>query len=566
MVLWSNKPVFHCTRPPIAAISAAAALFAFAGRLDAQPPRESTFNIRIRSTEVGVERVTVESSADGWTITSSGGIAPPVDLAIRQFTARYDASWRPLELTIDATLRGQPSKLHTTVSGTTATTEVSGAAGAEPLRRADTIDPASILLPNPFIAPYEAVAARIRTAAAGTTLLLYQPGQGSFTAIVGEAAEERIQTVDRVITGRRTKLTFQAAGQPPTETEIWADENGRLLRLRIPAQGLEVTREDIGAVSTRRITMMRPNDEEVRIQANGFSLAGTLSKPSGVTGPAPAVVLVSGSGPTDRDETVAGIPIFGQLAHALADAGFMVLRFDKRGVGQSGGRVEAATLTDYAEDVRAAIRMLNDRKDVDRRRVALIGHSEGGSLALIAASKEKRVAGVALVATIGTTGADLNLYQVTHALERTNRPEAERQSTIDLQRRIQQAVLTGKGWETIPVPDAVRRQADTPYFQSFLAYDPARVMKDVGQPILILQGTLDTQVPPAHADRLEGMARARKNAGAVDVVKVPGVNHLLVPATTGEVDEYQTLSEATISPEVTSALQEWLKRTLPPGK
>ncbi len=561
-MVWWNMPVFDCTRASIVALAAALIIGPISGRAAAQNAAESTFNIYIRSTQVGTESVTVVRGPDGMTVTSNGRLGAPINVVTRQFTARYDASWKPLELTIDASLNGQESTLHTVVTGTAADTELTGAPGATPLRRSDTIDAQALFLPNPFIAPYEAVSARAASATSGTTLFLYQPGQGTFTAIVGDAVAERVQTVDRVINARRIAVTFQIAGAPPTDTEIWADENGRLLRLRVPAQGLEVARADMAAVSTRRLTMSRPNDEPVRIDANGFSLAGTLSKPDRVTGPLPAVILISGSGPLDRDETVAGIPIFGQLAEALANAGFAVLRYDKRGVGQSGGRVEAATMTDYAEDARAAVRMLSDRKDIDRRRISLVGHSEGGSLAMLVATKEKRVAGVALLATIGTTGADLNMYQVAHAFDRANRPAAERQTTLDLQRRIQDAVLTGKGWETIQVPPAVRRQAETPWFQSFLAFDPATIMKDVEQPILIVQGSLDTQVPPDHADKLEALARARKKNGGVDVVKVAGMNHLLVPATTGEVDEYARLGNVGISPDVTNAITVWLKRTV----
>jgi len=555
--------VFHCTRAFIVLLAIAAILGGASGRATAQTPQESAFTIYIRSNPVGTERISVARSPDGFTITSTGRIGAPVDLVIREFKARYDASWKPLELTIDASVRGQGWTLHTTVSDTTATTELTGITGTQPLRRSDTIDAQALFMPNPFIAPYEAVSARASTAPSGTSLSLYQPGQGLFTAVVGESAGEQIQTVDRVIAARRTAVTFQAAGAPPIETEIWSDENGRLLRVRIPSQQLEVAREDMAAVSTRRLTISRANDENVRIEANGFWLAGTLSKPEGAKGPLPAVVLVAGSGPTDRDETVAGIPIFGQLAHALADAGFAVLRYDKRGVGQSGGRVESAALADYAEDVRAAVRMLADRKDVDRRRIAVVGHSEGGALALLAASKEKRIAALGLLATIGMTGADLNMYQVRHALDRSNRPDAERQNTIELQRQIQQAVLTGKGWETIAVPPAVRRQAETPWFQSFLAYDPAKVMQDVDQPLLIVQGALDTQVPPENADKLEALARSRKKAGPVEVVKVAGINHLLVPATTGEVDEYGTLGDVSVSPAVTTAIATWLNKTLP---
>src|SRR3954465_13793916 len=116
--------------------------------------------------------------------------------------------------------------------------------------------------------------------------------------------------------------------------------------------------------------------------------------------------------------------------------------------------------------------MISDRKDIDRKRVAVVGHSEGGSVALLAASKNDRAAALVLVATIGVTGKELNLYQVTHGLERSNRSEAEKQATIDMQKQIQEAVLTGKGWDKIDVPEGIRRQADTPWFQSFLAFDP----------------------------------------------------------------------------------------------
>ena len=92
----------------------------------------------------------------------------------------------------------------------------------------------------------------------------------------------------------------------------------------------------------------------------------------------------------DRDEVVAGIPIFAQLAGALAKQGFVVLRYDKRGVGQSGGRSERATLQDYADDLTAAVKWLAKRKDIDPRRIAVAGHSEGGAVAMLAAAREKQ--------------------------------------------------------------------------------------------------------------------------------------------------------------------------------
>ncbi|MGE0704387.1 MAG: alpha/beta hydrolase family protein, partial [Vicinamibacterales bacterium] len=140
-------------------------------------------------------------------------------------------------------------------------------------------------------------------------------------------------------------------------------------------------------------------------------------------------------------------------------------------------------------------------------------------------------------------------------------PDAQKQETIALQKRIQQAVLKGEGWDEIP--PHLRQQADTPWFRSFLSFDPARTLRDVDQPLLIVQGLLDTQVAPGNADRLEKLAQQRDDDRAtVEVVRLPGLNHLLVPATTGEVEEYNTLPDRNVSPAVSGAIADWLTRTL----
>jgi hypothetical protein len=334
---------------------------------------------------------------------------------------------------------------------------------------------------------------------------------------------------------------------------------------------LEVTRDDIATVSTREETSFRPNDENVSIPANGFNLAGTVSKPEKMPEPVkgkparlPAIVLVGGSGPTDRNENVFGIPVFQQLANALADAGYLVVRYDKRGVAQSGGRPESATLADYADDLRAAVRYLAERKDVDDDRIAVIGHSEGASVVLIAAKDDKKIRAIVSIAGVGTTGADLILEQQRYVLSRSKMSEEEKQKKIDMQKKIQAAALSGQGWDGVPAD--VRRAAETPWFRSFLQFDPAQVMKEVRQPLLIVQGELDKQVLPTHADRLTELAKSRKKAADTQEIKLPGLNHLLVPAKTGDVDEYASLAPKTISPEVATKIAEWLKTSLAPKK
>jgi len=128
-----------------------------------------------------------------------------------------------------------------------------------------------------------------------------------------------------------------------------------------------------------------------------------------------------------------------------------------------------------------------------------------------------------------------------------------------MQKQVQQAVLTGKGWEGIPAD--VRRAADTPWFQSVLAFDPAKVLKDVKQPLLIVHGEVDREVPVTHAEKLAALAQQGKSK-AVDLVVVRGVNHLLSPAVSGSTSEYGTLTDRNVSKDVTTAVTGWLTRTL----
>lgn len=506
-------------------------------------PEPRSFLVFFRGAAVGREDLTFRREPDGsTTLSAQAQFGAPLNVTTRRAEARYRPDWAPLALVLDASINNTPVTLNTDFNAT-------------------PVAPGTFALPNIFFTAYEAVGRRL--AAGGDT-------SGEFHAFVApgvdvpfrvrSSSRGQMQTGTATFAVRRYVLAFT---NPTGEVlvNLATDDDGGLVRLTSESQGLDVVREDLATPTARTQMHANPGDEQVMIPGPGFSIGATLTRPSGASLPArlPAVVLLAGSGANDRDEFVAGIPILGQLAGSLAEAGFLVVRYDKRGHGQSGGRAESATLNDYADDARTVVNWLSRRRDVDPKRIALAGHSEGAWVALLAASREGKVAAVAALAAPATTGAELVLWQQERALELINAPAAEREQKIALQKQIQAAVLTGRGWEGVPAN--LRRQADTPWFQSLLAYNPATVVDDVKQPMLFLQGDLDRQVPIEHLNRLADLGRKTSKSKAVEAVSIRGVNHLLVPAVTGEVTEYPALTDRNVSRDVSSALAGWLTKT-----
>jgi len=538
------------------AIGAAAALFAQQPPAAAPQTETSRYTVLVRGQAIGGETVELSQTPDGWLISGANSLGAPFNIETSKFQLRYSKDWQPQSLVAEGTVNGQLFSLATTVNGTSARSD--GIQGGQPLSTTRPISPDALIVPNGFYAAYAAVAARLEHAAAGTKLPFFVAPQAEVTATVDRIAPHRVATPTGTSEFRAFHLSINNPGGA-VAVEVWIDSRGRLARIAMPGPGLTVIRDDIASVATRDEPVTRPGDEEVFISSTGFNLAGVMSKPQGATGRLPLIILIGGSGAQDRDERVFGIPVFAQIADAIADAGFAVVRYDKRGVGQSGGRIETATLQDYADDVNNVVTWAERRKDVDPKRIVLIGHSEGGAVALLALKNAKDVAAVGLIAAPGMTGREVTLYQQQHALERANESEASRKAKTDLELKIIDAVIKGGSWDN--VPPEIRRQADTQWFRSWLLYDPAVAIRNTKQPVLILQGALDTQVPPSHADRLETLARSRKGVppSATRKVVVPGVNHLLVAAKTGEVDEYPTLTGSAVAPAVTSAIVDWLK-------
>ena len=522
----------------------------------------SSFNIFFRSTLTGVERVTLTNSTDGWTISSSGQLSAPFVLSNRSLEVEYDLDWRPRRLMMDGSRQGRDFSIQTSFADGIATNNVIDAGRSED--GAEPYDPASVVLPDYFFGSYEALAVRLASATEGDRVPVYVAPRGPTDAVVREIVLQQLETADRALTVRVYRISFENP-ERTLEAEVWVDDRQRLLRVTLPTVQLDVVRQDLSLVSTRLSGVQVPGDSAVRVPVVGFSLAATVTAPVTSDAPEagrPAVILVPGTRSNDRDEHLFGVPIFGQLAGVLSGDGYLVVRYDKRGVGQSGGRQESATIEDYADDVRAMVRYVRERDDVDEERVVVVAHGEGGWIGLQAAARDDGIAALVLLATPSVDGATLLLEQQQMEFERVNMPDRERAENTALQRRIHDAILGDGTWDT--VPDEIRRQSDTLWFRSFLEFEPAQALERADQPILIIHGLLDQQIPSHHADRLGELAQRRGRDETVEVVKLDDLNHLMLMSQSGSVAEYASLSDATVAMEMTATLLRWIDRVIPP--
>ncbi len=523
-------------------------------------PAPATFNISVRGQRAGQETVTLTRTPDGWLISVTGSERAPADFSIDKFEAHYSADWQPRSLVFEARSGAAMTDVTTISTSFTPTTAANTIlAGGQTRQATQTVTPHTVVLPNNVFGAYEALAARLATSKVGAVIPVYVAPQAEITGVVMAVSAQKIQTPDATIALRHFSLSMKnPAGAVGVEISI--DAKGRLARVAVPSAGVVVLRDDLSNVMARDVSFQNDTDEQAFIPGLGFTIAATTTPPPETTaGPHPAVVLIGGLASVDRDEVTAGVPIFAGLAGDLARAGFFVVRYDKRGVGQSGGRSESATIQDYADDAVSVVEWLRKQKDIDSKRIALVGYAEGGAVALLAGDRAGgKVAALGLIAAPGQTGREIILAQQQRVLAQASNPDDEKRAMVALQTRILDAVASGK-WDGVPAQ--AQRAADTLMFRSWVEFDPAAAMKKTDQPIIIMDGALDTEMPPANADRLEALSAARKTKAAPLTKKVllPGLNHLLVPAATGETAEYPSLAVKTVSPAVAGALADWLR-------
>ncbi len=318
-----------------------------------------------------------------------------------------------------------------------------------------------------------------------------------------------------------------------------------------------------------------------------IELAGTLTFPKGRES-APAVILIAGSGPNDRDETIFGHKPFWVLADYLTRQGIAVLRFDKRGVGESEGEYFIATTQHFTDDVEAAINYLKTRKEIDPSKIGLIGHSEGGVIAPMVATKNKDVKFIILMAGLGVTGTELVLTQQQHLFNKTSATQAEKdtlnQILIDIyskatlwteyvgttQERNELKEDLSVMWRKMPleirtkVPEEsfIVKTVDnisSPWFRHFLKIRPSEYIEQLTIPVLAINGQNDTQVEyQSNLNKIESVLKKANNKHYT-IKSYPHLNHLFQESTTGELDEYAKI-EQTMSPTVLSDIANWIKQ------
>ncbi len=308
----------------------------------------------------------------------------------------------------------------------------------------------------------------------------------------------------------------------------------------------------------------------------GIFLDGTLTIPPG-PGPFPAVYLITGSGPQDRDETNLGHKPFKVLADYLSRRGVVVLRADDRGTGKSNGDFSSATTRDFADDAAGAVQFLKSREFVNR--IGLIGHSEGGIIAPMVASDPalgaKDVDFLVLLAAPGVPGDQVIIEQqmlVSRAMgvpemliERNRETEqkilsiARSEEDPELARSKMRAALGDFGSNPLNLLSLRLDEATSPWFRFLINYDPGPALRALKQPVLALNGSLDVQVPPAQ--NLPAITWELETGANPDyeVVKLAGLNHFFQTAETGSPAEYGQIEE-TISPVVLNLIGEWITR------
>lgn len=304
-------------------------------------------------------------------------------------------------------------------------------------------------------------------------------------------------------------------------------------------------------------------EESVSFTNAQYTFNGTLTLPENYSRNTPVVLMVTGSGQQNRDEELFSHKPFAVIADALARQGIASLRYDDRGWGDKSVNFADFTTDDFRQDAAAAIPLLRKRFN----KVGILGHSEGGTIAMMLAAEGKADFIVSL-AGMAISGKETLIMQNRQAMSAIGLPKETVDSYCNSISKALDEIASGKKANEIninDVPQALKpitikalQQADTPYIRHFLTIDVGKLLPKIKCPVLALNGTKDTQVDcDANTTRIEkGLADCKHS-----IKKIDGVNHMFQHCNTGIVTEYQQIEE-TISPEVLQEVAKWIKANI----
>ena len=484
------------------------------------------------------------------------GFAVNLDLVL-------DTLFLPQSLNMDGKLQGETYQIsteflerkaisHTKRDGDTSTTEL-------PMHEK------ALILPNALFYPYTFLVKR------------YDFEKGGKQEFFGFMAPQIELPITAEYKGKE-KVDFEAGSSELEKllvnlggvlgVNLWLNEKKELVKLSIPLQGIEVYQQGFKpAPESAEIDTLpkKYTPEDIIFRSGQIRLSGTLTVPDNEKKRHPACIIISGSGPQDRDGRVPDLGFSVQyktIAHELSNSGILVLRYDERGVGESDGDFKTASLTDLVTDAKAGIKYLRSRPEVDSTRICLIGHSEGAIIAPMIAAEDKDIKAIVLMAGTAKPLDQVMMEQQGFLLSKVNIPDEMKEEAIGEQREFFDWVRGTKDWQEEEMPVQYRElRGKRKWFRQHFDHHPLETIAQVGCKVLILQGKKDRQVFDLHAVML---SNALDKAGHEDhLIRIfPDSDHLFCK-TEGEGDygEYAK-TERPIDPEFLEFLSDWLKREL----
>ncbi len=474
-----------------------------------------------------------------------------------------DSLFVPQSLNLDGSLHGETYQIsteffegraisRTSKDGDTSTTEL-------------PVHEDALILPRGLFYPYTFLVKRYD---------FEKGGKQEFFAYVAPQVELPITAED----GGLEKIDFEAGSTELGKLlvnlggvlgiNLWLNERNELVKLSVPLQGIEVYEQSYKpAPKKAEIDTLSKNynSENITFRSGEIKLAGTVTVPADGEKRHPACIFISGSGPQDRNGKVPDLGFslqYSLLAHELSDSGILALRYDKRGVGESDGDFKTASLIDLVTDVKAGIKYLRSRPDVDSDRICLIGHGEGAVIAPMIAAQDNNISAIVLMAGRAKPLDQVMIEQQGFLLSKVSLPDEMKDEAIQEQQEFFDWVRGIKEWQEEEIPVQYKElKGKRKWYLEHFNHDPLETITRVKCKVLILQGKKDRQVFNLHAVML---SNALDKAGHEDhlISIFPDLDHLFCKtAGEGDYGEYAK-TERPIDPEFLEFLSDWLKKEL----